>query len=167
MRWFGLACFFILLVMAWRRGELKHYAVSLMIGCGVGFILDYVGVNLGLWDFPRQPFLSWSYFLIVVPCWGIFGATINMVNDWHMKKGWGAIFILSIIVMAIYEVPNLLTESWLYSVTSMVILLGWFPLILTFRLSYLLFINKAVRQRVLRLLEIENVTPNGRVKNTR
>ena len=167
MRWFGLACFLILLFMAWRRGYLRNYAISLIAGCVVGFTIDYAGVSLNLWNFPRQPFLSWQYFAIVVPCWGIFGATINMVNDWHMRKGWISILILSVVVMAIYEVPNLLTESWLYSASTVIVLLGWFPLIFLFRLSFLVIVSRSVRTRVYKLLEIENVPVDDRVKNTR
>ena len=166
MRWFGLACFLILLFMAWRKGELRNYAIALIAGCVVGFVIDYVGISLRLWEFPRQPFLSWQYFAIVVPCWGVFGATINMVNDWHMRKGWVSIFILAVAVMAVYEIPNILTESWGYTVSTTLIILGWFPMIVLFRLSFLFMVSRSVRTRVYKLLEIENVPVDDRIKNT-
>ena len=157
MRWFGLACFIILLVVAWRRRDLKHYVISLGVGCIVGFTIDCVGIPLGLWEFPRQPFLSWEYFLIVIPCWGVFGATINMINDWFMKKNWLSIIILSVAVMLLYEVPNLITGSWEYSASSWLVMLGWFPLIMVYRLSFLFLLSRSVRNKLVYIWELNDV----------
>lgn len=142
MRWFGLACFIILLVLAWRRKELKNYAFSLIVGCLVGLTIDSIGIRAGMWYFPRQPFLSLEYILIVIPCWGVFGATINMVDDWYLKKSHFDILIIWVSVMALYELPNLLSGSWEYTANPMIVTLGWLPLILVYRYSYLILLNK-------------------------
>ena len=162
MRWFGLACFIILLVVAWRRRDLKHYAISLISGGIVGFAVDLIGINLGLWSFPRQPFLDSSYWLIVVPCWGVFGATINMVNDWYLKSNWRSIILISLLVMGIYEIPNLVTGSWHYTVSAILIIVGWFPLVCLFRISYLLI----VRHKLIPLWESKDVVSQNRSANS-
>lgn len=158
MRWFGLVCFVILLIMAWRRKNLRNYAIALGVGCIVGLTIDYFGITLGLWEFPRQSFLSWQYFLIVIPCWGVFGATINMLNDWYMKKRWLSIFLSSLLVMGLYELPNLITGSWSYTASAIIICVGWYPLIIVYRLSYLFVISRSVRRKILSVWEYQDVS---------
>ena len=147
MRWFGLACFLILLLMAWRKGDMKNYAIAFSLGCALGFAIDGVGIPLGLWEFPRQPFLSLEYFLVVVPCWGVFGATINMIKDWYIKSSIVGLILLTIAMRTIYEVPNLMTGSWVYTTSSLLVNLGWIPLIIAYRLSFLLTNRRLVGMR--------------------
>jgi len=165
MRWFGLACFLILLVLAWRRGELKHYAIALGMGCVVGAIFDVVGVNLGLWSYPEQPYLSLKYWFLVVTCWGVFGATINLLLDWYLWKNWLGIAIMTVFLMLVYEIPNFITDSWEYNAISPLVILGWFPLVMIYRLSYLFVVDKEARKKVLSIWE-SHVTSKDRVANS-
>jgi len=153
MRWFGLACFIILSILAWRKRDMKHYSLSIVLGALVGLLVDVFGVGMGLWDFPRQPFGSLEYWFIVIPCWGVYGATINMLDDWYMGHNWKSYFITCLVLLAIYEVPNLATASWSYTTSMILVALGWFPLVFLFRVSYLLVVNRVVRVKVLTLLE--------------
>lgn len=152
--------------MAWRRKDLKNYGISLAVGCVIGFAYDGVGISLGLWDFPRQPFMSAEYWLIVVPCWGVFGATINMVNDWYLGNAWYSIAVMTILFIIVYEVPNRATGSWEYQASAPIVILGWFPLVLTYRLSYLFAISKITRVKLRELLEYKSVSiDKGGVKD--
>ena len=164
MRWFGLACFIVLVILAWRKHSLKHYGLAILLGAIVGFLLDCGGVTSGLWNYPRQPFMSLNYWLIVVPCWGVFGATINMVNDWYMRSNWKSYVILTLLIMGLYEIPNLATVSWHYTVSALMITVGWFPLVLAFRLSYLLTVSQETRNKFRGILD---VIIKDRVTNTR
>lgn len=154
MRWFALVCFLILLILAWRKRTVRRYLVSFIAGCLVGFVFDIAGVNLELWGYSRQEFLAWQYFGIVVPAWGAFGATINMVFDWYVKKNWTGLVVVSVGLLAAYELLNLITGSWLYFDHSMIlVVVAWFPMVFLFRISYLIMVNRAVRLRFVRLME--------------
>jgi len=139
MRYFGLLSFIVLLIICWKKRCLKRYWLSLAVGMFVGFMIDIIGVGLlGLWDYPRQPFLSLLYFALVVTCWGVFGAQVNMVWDWLKTKDRYSLLILSPALFVVYECPNLLTGSWGYNAPAWLVFLGWFPLVALNRVTYLI-----------------------------
>lgn len=115
------------------RHKLKYYGTMFAEGMVGGLIIDSIGVNAGYYGFPRQPLYSLNYWLIVIPCWGIFGMLINCLWDWFGKEK----FIRSMVVTFIplfcfYEGTNLITGSWVYHAPLIAIVSGWIPLVWTF-----------------------------------
>lgn len=151
MRWIGLVVFIILLIIAWRRKDLKNYAFSLILGGLAGYVLDCIFVTLGLWEYPRQSFMSIEYFALVVTGWSIFGAAINMINDWYMKRNWLSLIIIAVVFVTGYEVINIWTESWIYYTSWLLVILGWIPLILYFRSVYLLVVRSEFRRAIIKV----------------
>lgn len=138
-RYIALVLFVILatLMIFREKGKLK----SKITRCGIvftegmigGFIIDSIGVNAGYYYFPRQPFLSFEYFAIVLPCWGVFGMAIQYCwNKLGNEKFIRGLLITTPLLFAFYEGSNLITHSWVYTTPSWAILLGWTPLVLTF-----------------------------------
>jgi len=131
----GIALF----LAASSRGEIKEAAIAFAIGIFSGFIIDYVGVGkLHLWYYPRQPFPGMRHFAFVVLSWGVFAMTINLIWNWIDNFGivLGALFLGQ---FAAYEAVNLITKSWKYYAPAWLVLIGWFPLVLSFRGLFLLF----------------------------
>ena len=136
-RWLSLGVFIILCIgiiffdkeKNWKC-KLKSYGMMFVEGVVGGFIIDCVGIGAGYYYFPRQPFLSPEYMLIVLPCWGVFGLFINCLWKWIGKerfmRGMAATYMPLFIF---YEGSNILTGSWVYTVPFHIVLLGWLPLI--------------------------------------
>jgi hypothetical protein len=119
-----------------------------LVGMFGGFLLDIIGHRLNLWQYPRQPFLSRDYFLLVIPAWGVFGSQINVI--WNLARKYFitcewvqavtlTTFIVHFPLYSLYELPNLYRKSWKYSVSMCRVILGWVPLILYFRTLYKIF----------------------------
>lgn len=158
MRWVALATAMVLFPLAYKTGETVEAVLAFFAGALSGLFLDLLGVRkLKLWNYPRQPFLSKKYFSIVVPAWGVFGMTINLLWAWFG----GSTVPLMVLVMFItlgllivYEFPNLNSKSWEYYASFRVIIPGWFPMILFFRIAFLALpvieINDVIRSVFLR-----------------
>ncbi len=117
---------------SWRQ-KFAKYGVAFVEGMVGGLIIDSIGVNAGYYYFPRQPLYSLSYFGIVIPCWGVFGLLTNYLwstlgNERFLK---GMMFTLPSLFV-FYEASNLVTGSWVYTVSFHWVILGWMPLVLTF-----------------------------------
>lgn len=122
------------------RGELKDAAIAFAIGVCGGFAIDCVGVGkLHLWHYPRQPFLGMRYFFLVVPAWGVFVTTINLFWNWIGDPWWVAVTGLVLGQFGAYEFINFVTRSWKYQAPMWLVLIGWFPLVLSFRGFFLIF----------------------------
>ena len=144
-RWIGLAIFIILLLIISRekssvKQKLKYYGITFWEGMVGGIIIDSIGINAGFYHFPRQPIYSMSYFLIVLPCWGVFGMLLNFLWVYaqllNRKVGKERLLICMAMILPpvflLYEGLNLITNSWIYTVPKVWVVLGWFPLTLTF-----------------------------------
>lgn len=138
-RWLALAIFIILLAMIafydkknWRY-KFRHYGMAFLEGMVGGLIIDSIGVNAGYYYFPRQPLYSLEYWTIVIPCWGVFSLSLDYL--WRVvgknKFIRGTIVTIPTLFMW-YEGSNLLTYSWVYTVPSYVVVLGWIPLVFVF-----------------------------------
>lgn len=138
MRWFALCCGIVLFLIALRRGETNEALIAFIVGGISGFILDIVGVKiLHFWKYPRQPFPRRKYLAIVVPAWGVFGMTINLLWDW-IDISWLAFCLLTAGLVFIYEAPNLWTKSWEYNGSPRWLIgTGWLLMIIYFRLFYM------------------------------
>jgi hypothetical protein len=119
-----------------------------LVGMLGGFLLDIIGHRLNLWQYPRQPFLSRDYFLLVIPAWGVFGSQINVI--WNLARKYFitcewpqavtlTTFIVHFPLYSLYELPNLYRKSWKYSISMRGVIVGWIPLILYFRALYKIF----------------------------
>jgi hypothetical protein len=126
-------------IFALLKGEIKEATISFSIGALGGFILDCIGVaKLKLWYYTKQPFLSKSYFAIVIPAWGIFSMAVNLL--WN-KIPFPEIITFSLLTLGLFslhEIPNLKTSSWKYSVSMKVVVPGWVPLVWGVRIIFLL-----------------------------
>ena len=139
-RWLSLIVFILLVSYIiifekntkWRD-KLRTYGMMLLEGMVGGFIIDAIGISAGYYYFPRQPFLSWQYFAIVIPAWGVFGLLINCLWNWLGKERfWKGMAVTLVPLFAWYEGTNLLTQSWVYTVPFHFVALGWIPLTWTF-----------------------------------
>ena len=127
-----------ILLPAIFRGDLKHAFIAFLVGLIYGSLIDFVGVLLiPLWKYATS---KWVYFLITVPCWGIFSMTVNLLWDW-IQNPWLAFSIIVIGLFAYLELPNLKTRSWTYSVPLWFVAVGWIPLVLSFRGIYILVLH--------------------------
>ena len=141
IRWPMLLCGIIFLFLAYWQKELTLAIVSFLVGMTVGFSLDLVGVKkLGLWNYPRQSFMGKHYFGIVVPAWGIFGMSLNLILNWFVMS-WT---VIAIIFLVLYELSNLRTRSWQYHTPHWLVVIGWFPLVLVFRTAFIFALNLPV-----------------------
>jgi hypothetical protein len=145
VRWLVLGLGTLILTVAYSRGELRDFWIAFGIGITIGFLIDLFGIRAKLWHYYRQPFLSWKYFLIAIPAWGILAAAINLTWDW--MTGWlglslgKTILVFVIITFALllfHELPNLLFRSWKYNAPSWLVIAGWFPMVFSFRLIFIL-----------------------------
>ncbi|KKN79342.1 hypothetical protein LCGC14_0341240 [marine sediment metagenome] len=138
-RWIALGILVTLLCLImfvergnWRR-KLSVHSMVFLEGMVGGLIIDSIGVNAGLYYFPRQPIYSLSYFLIVIPCWGVFGLLLNCLWAWVGKERFIKGMAVTLFpLFALYEGSNLLTNSWVYTTSLHVVVLGWTPLIVVF-----------------------------------
>ena len=137
-RYIALAVFIVLIIVISKgkgsfRQKFAKYGVAFVEGMVGGLIIDSIGVSAGYYYFPRQPLYSLSYFIIVIPCWGLFGMLTNYL--WARLGREKFIRGLAITLPALfmfYEGTNLITGSWVYTVPWYWISLGWMPLVLTF-----------------------------------
>ena len=125
-----------IVILAIFLEEMQYAIVAFLIGLPYGLLIDFVGVRLRLWKYGGS---KWEYFLITVPCWGVFSMTINLLWDW-IKNPWLAFPIIAIGLFSYLELPNLKTKSWTYSVPLWFVAIGWIPLVLSFRGIYILFL---------------------------
>ena len=153
MRWFILGSGIVLLLLAYKTGEAIEAIIAFCMGTLLGFLIDCVGIGkLNLWSYSRQPFLSKKFFFIVIPAWGVFGMTINLLWIWfsHMTVSWIVLFVpITAGLLILYEFPNLNSKSWEYRASSRLVISGWFPMVLFFRFAFLMLpvadINDIVR----------------------
>jgi hypothetical protein len=136
IRWLIWMCGIVFLFIAYLRGAMIDVATAFILGSCAGFFIDWLGVKImHLWRYPRQPFLGGKYFAIVVPAWGIFGVAVNFLWDW-IGVSWLAILSITTALFLLHELPNLKTRSWEYSVPMWLVGCGWVPLIIFFRLIF-------------------------------
>jgi hypothetical protein len=105
-----------------------------------GLLIDFVGINLmHFWEYPDRSKLV--YFAITLPCWGIFSMAVNLIWNW-IKPPWLASVVVTTGLFLLLEIPNLLTRSWVYYVPMWFVIIGWVPLILSFRIIYLVIADR-------------------------
>ena len=137
-RWFVLLAGIALLLFAYWRAEIAEAFIAFLVGIGGGLLLDWIGVaKFHFWEYSRQPFPSWKYFAITLPCWGILGMAINLLWNW-IAIPWLAFLLITVTLMALHELLNLKTKSWEYFVPFWLVVVGWIPLILSFRGVFIL-----------------------------
>lgn len=133
-RWLALGVFLILLILithdkgSWKQ-KLNSYGMTFLEGMVGGLIIDSIGVNSGYYYFPRQPLYSLNYWIIVIPCWGVFGLFLNYL--WQRlgkEKVFRGAMVTLPILFGFYEGSNLITGSWIYTAPFYVVVLGWIPL---------------------------------------
>jgi len=139
IRWPIFCLGIILTILAINWGEITQALLSFLIGVVGGFLMDCLGVaKLKLWYYTKQPFLSKSYFGVVIPCWGIFAMTIDLLWDRIPLSEITTFSFMTLLLFSIYELPNLKTKSWKYSVSMKIVSLGWLPLVYGTRIIFLL-----------------------------
>ena len=140
-RWITITLGPLLFLIAYQQGEFLNAFVSCIVGIIGGFLIDLIGVQkLGFYSYPRQKFLTRDYFSIVSPAWGVFGMTINMPWNWLVGTGiqFYSYIILTAVLMVFYELLNFKSVSWRYYVPKWIVILGWIPMIIAFRTTFLL-----------------------------
>ncbi|MEK9134839.1 MAG: hypothetical protein AAB451_00835 [Patescibacteria group bacterium] len=145
VRWFVWALGVTLLTVAYFRGELRELTISFCLGMIGGFFFDIVGVKMmNLWYYSRQPFLSWKYFSIVVSAWGVFGVAINLLWEWiialmgpSLRVSLSAFIVVTLILLLFHELPNLKARNWKYNTPAWLVIIGWFPMVMLFRLIFI------------------------------
>ncbi len=137
IRWFMLVLGIAMLVLAILRQDLWCAVVAFVLGLIYGPMIDLIGSKImKLWKYNGG--FGPGYFLITVPCWGVFSMTINLLWDW-IRSPWLA-FLMLICLFTYLELPNLKTKSWAYSVPLWLVAIGWIPLVLSFRGIYIFFL---------------------------
>lgn len=140
IRWLMLVLGIAVLLPAIFRGETRYAIISFVIGMIYGLLIDFVGINLvHFWEYPTSSKLV--YFAVTVPCWGIFSMAINLLWNW-IKSPWLAFIVITTGLFLLLEIPNLLTRSWIYYVPMWFVIIGWVPLILSFRIIYVVIIDR-------------------------
>lgn len=138
IRWIMLVLGIAVLLPAIFRGEIRYAIISFVIGMICGLLIDLVGVNLmHLWEYSGSKVV---YYMITVPCWGIFGMSINLLWNW-IKLPWLAFIVITVGLFLLMEAPNLQTRSWIYHAPTWLVIIGWIPLILSFRILYVVVIS--------------------------
>jgi len=138
IRWPIFALGLGLAIFALSKGEIKEMLLSFALGALGGFLLDCFGVaKLKLWFYTKQPFLSKPYFAIVIPAWGIFSMTVNLLWDKIPFPEITTFSLLTLGLFSLHEIPNLKTESWKYSVPMKIVVPGWLPLVWGTRILFL------------------------------
>jgi len=134
-RYIALVIFAVLLFVIYNEKtpvkDKVKYIIPFLEGMIGGLVVDSIGVNAGYYYFPRQPLYSMNYFLLVIPCWGLFGLLVNYLWKWVGRdKIWRSIMVTTLPLFAFYEGSNLITHSWVYTVNFYWVVLGWMPLVL-------------------------------------
>src|SRR3989344_5447902 len=132
MKWVGLIMLIVTIWLAIKSNQLKDALVSFIVGSLYGFSLDVVvGSYMGTWSYVH-PIWSFRYFLLVVPGWGIFGMTINIIWNIMKNKPWMVLLNITAGLIVLLEGVNFLTKTWTYYVPLWIMVIGWFPLVLTY-----------------------------------
>ncbi len=141
-RWIGLLCAIGLFCLAYWKVELKEAGIAFTVGAFAGIFVDFIGIKVvRYWTYTRHPFPSVNYFAIVIPCWGIFGALVNLL--WNRMGGlqsWLIFLILTTALLIFWEMLNLLTRTWKYNTPIWLVMIGWFPLVFLIRVAYSILI---------------------------
>ncbi len=133
IRWIMVLLAAIVMIVAVSRKEAKSAILPFVMGMVYGVLIDLVGANLlRFWEYPGSKLV---YCLVTVPCWGIFGVLINLPWNW-IKSFWLAFTVITIALFSMMELPNLITRSWVYHVPMWIVVIGWIPLIFSFRAIY-------------------------------
>ncbi len=136
LRWLILICGIILFLIAWLRGEIIDVAIAFGLGIFAGFFIDWLGMKVfRFWDYPRQPFLHWKYFVIALPDWGVIGMIINLLWNW-VENPWLAFPVVVTALFITHDFPNLKTKSWNYNVPIWLAVIGWLGATLGFRVVF-------------------------------
>lgn len=136
-RWVSLAIAIAIAPYILMAGSVLESLFMFGTGMILALIIDFTGIwLLKLWVYPRQRFLSREYFGIVLPAWGVFGVATNIIWP-YCGTGFQALTISTVLLFLVYEIPNIRTLSWCYSVPLPIVFAGWFPLVAVYRLSYL------------------------------
>ncbi len=140
-RWITITLGPLLFFIAFRQGEFLSACLSCAIGIIGGFLIDLIVVQkLGFYSYPKQEFLTKDYFRIVLPAWGVFGMTINLPWNWLVGTGiqFYSCIMLTVALIVFYELLNFKSVSWKYYVPKWIVILGWMPMIIAFRTTFLL-----------------------------
>ena len=138
-RWLMLMAGIVLFLVALHNGDINKALSAFIIGVAGGFFIDCVGCGiLHFWEYPRQPFPGVKHIFIVLPSWGIFSITINLLWD-GVRNPWLIFVLLFFVQMTIYEAVNKKTESWIYFTPAWLVIVGWFPLVISLRLLFIFF----------------------------
>jgi len=140
-RWIILSVGIVLFSIAFLRRETMFAFLSFTIGALGGFAIDYLGIKaLKLWTYPRQKFLKKEYFMLVIPGWGVFGMMVNLPLSWIQSSNEIALPMLMLSLFAFCELPNIKIGTWKYNAPIWLIALCWIPLVVCYRLIFLLFV---------------------------
>lgn len=135
-RWIMMALAIVMLPVIIAKSLFYESFVMFVAAIGLALVIDMAAIKGKIWYYPRQKFLSIEYFGIVLPAWGIFGISINLIWP-YLGGGLYSLAIIAISMFIFYEIPNIKTRSWYYKYPLPIVFIGWFPLVATFRLTYL------------------------------
>jgi len=135
-RWIMMALAIAMLPVVIVKSLFYESLIMFVEAVGIALVIDMIAMKGKIWYYPRQKFLSKEYFGIVLPAWGIFGISINLIWP-YLGGGLYSLAIIALSMFVFYEIPNIKTGSWHYKYSLPIVFLGWFPLVATFRLTYL------------------------------
>ena len=151
IRWIMLVLGVAVLIVAIAKRELKPASISFLIGVITGFVVDSVLMNWHLREYPGPTIIWWT---ITLPCWGALSMTINVVWDrFHWRSNqWLILFGITATLAILLELPNIMTESWVYHAPIWLIILGWPLVVYGFRVARIsicsyIFLDDAIRLR--------------------
>jgi hypothetical protein len=100
-----------------------------------GLLIDFIGGKIiGWWNYPRHKIGSKSYFIHLPLAWGIFGIQSFMIFrtiEVHLSNSLLAFIITSLVTSLLCEGEGYLRNIWAYKAPILLIIFGWFILILT------------------------------------
>ena len=127
------------------NGQVSSYLKAFLLAVPFGLCIDYIGIaKLKYWHYPRVPFPSKTYALLILPAWGILAVTTNLLYDLILKITVSDILALSlstVLLLLESELLNIKTNSWKYNYNKFsryTFCMGWSLLIVCIRIFYLL-----------------------------
>lgn len=105
-----------------KRPKWSEILCAAVTGSIMGVFLDFIASSF--WSYPRIPFGTLTYLLIVVPAWSLYA--IMTWSTWKLTKN---VLLTTLIVMIATEGINLIMGSWSYTTPLWVFALLWTPLV--------------------------------------
>ena len=134
----------------------KMLLAYILIGAGVGALLDYVcGYHWDWYYYVHHTWFSDGYFGYVYPCWGmnlIITVCLYHIAQKNIKSIWRRMAVM--LGLALFEeVMGIMRNSWMYEINPVLITLAWIGFIIVN-----IWIKSTVDWAFKRRVKVENLS---------